>query len=188
MSKEVLDEREFEIINIVGGQLAQNQRDLSKQMNLSLGMTNMVLRRLVSKGYIRIQQLNSRKVQYILTPKGFAEKMRKSIRYTLKTINSIALIKNRLKTILNRVYEQGHREFWLIGATDLTHLVEQSINELGLDHCKLHIDLEPQAGAEGIVLICKEDQPSGLKNQLEIIDIVEELSKDNFLVEQGEKS
>ena len=83
MSPDNLNEREFELINIVGGDLAANQRDLSRRMNLSLGMTNMLLRRLITKGYIRIKQLDRRKVEYILTPKGFSEKMRKSLIMTV---------------------------------------------------------------------------------------------------------
>lgn len=73
----MLDEREFELINIVGAELGANQRDLSRRLNLSLGMTNMLVRRLITKGYIRIRQFNKKKVEYILTPRGFAEKMRK---------------------------------------------------------------------------------------------------------------
>jgi DNA-binding MarR family transcriptional regulator len=187
MSKEVLNEREFELINIVGGQLAQNQRDLSRQLNISLGMTNMVLRRLVNKGYIRIQQLNQRKVHYILTPKGFTEKMKKSIRYTLKTINSIALIKNRLKSILSAIYEKGHREFWIVGVSDMTLLVEQVFKELGFNHCILHYDQKLPANSQGIVLLCKEDTQEQFKSHLEVIDMVQELSKDNFLIEQTGK-
>ena len=100
MTKEVLDEREFELVNIIGGGLASNQRDLSQKMSLSLGMTNMLIRRLVSKGFIRINQLNKRKVKYILTTQGFAEKMRKSVKYTFKTLVSIGLIKDRIKKII----------------------------------------------------------------------------------------
>ena len=96
-----LNEREFELVNIVGGELAANQRELSRHMNLSLGMTNMLLKRLVTKGYIRIKQLDRRKVEYLLTPKGFAEKVRKSVKYTLKTINSIGLIKKQLVQIFD---------------------------------------------------------------------------------------
>ena len=47
-------------------------------MNISLGMTNL-LSRLVAKGYIRIRQLNKKKTEYILTPKGFTEKYHKSV-------------------------------------------------------------------------------------------------------------
>jgi len=45
MPSKPLDEREFELVNIVGAQLAANQRDLSRHMKISLGMTNMLLRR-----------------------------------------------------------------------------------------------------------------------------------------------
>ena len=79
MKKEVLEEREFELVNIIGADLGSNQRDLSRQLDLSLGMTNMLIRRLIAKGFIRIEQLNKRKMRYILTPQGFSEKMRKSI-------------------------------------------------------------------------------------------------------------
>jgi DNA-binding MarR family transcriptional regulator len=95
----MMDEREFELVNIIGAKLGSNQRDLSRHMELSLGMVNMLLRRLNSKGYIRINQLNKNKVEYILTSKGFSEKMRKSVKYTMKTISSIGLIKARLKEV-----------------------------------------------------------------------------------------
>ena len=109
-----MDEREFELINIIGAQLVPNQRDISRQMDLSLGMTNMLIHRLLTKGYIRIKQLNKKKVEYILTPKGFAEKMQKSINYTLKTINSIGLIKRTLADVLIKASEEGARKFYVL--------------------------------------------------------------------------
>ena len=42
MSPEPLNEREFELINIIGRRLGSNQRDLSSHLNLSLGQTNML--------------------------------------------------------------------------------------------------------------------------------------------------
>ena len=131
MSPDHLNEHEFELINIVGGALAANQRDLSKQLNLSLGMTNMLLRRMVTKGYIRIKQLDRRKVEYLLTPKGFTEKMRKSVNYTLKTINSIGLIKKSLSSILGEAYQQGKRSFFILGESDLAVLIEIVLKEIG---------------------------------------------------------
>ena len=107
-----MDEREFELINILGKQLGSNQRDLSRQMDLSLGMVNMLIRRLISKGYIRMDRLNKRNVRYILTPKGISEKMRKSVKYTLNTINSIGLIKDNLRELLVNLYKKGHRTFY----------------------------------------------------------------------------
>ena len=72
MTQDTLNEREFELVNIIGAQISSNQRELSRHSNLSLGTTNMLLQRLIAKGYIRIRQLNKKKVEYLLTPKGFS--------------------------------------------------------------------------------------------------------------------
>src|ERR1041385_1074488 len=125
MSPEPLNEREFELINIIGRRLGSNQRDLSQHLNLSLGQTNMLVRRLVAKGFVRISQLDKRKVQYMLTPKGMSEKMRQAVKYTLNTINSLGLIKNSLKNILNDYYARGYRAFFIFSEPDLTVLVQQ---------------------------------------------------------------
>jgi predicted transcriptional regulator len=171
-----LNEREFELVNIVGADLAANQRELSRQLNLSLGMTNMLLRRLVTKGYIRIKQLDSRKVGYFLTPKGFAEKMRKSVKYTLKTINSIGLIKKQLLDILGSFYTKGHRKFYILGDSDFAELVESSLilskwADVEIVRIKSLID-DP----DGLVLICREDEHSLELNGERYVDMIKELA------------
>jgi len=157
MPQELLNEREFELVNIVGAQLGVNQRDISRQLRVSLGMTNMLLRRLIAKGYIRINQLNKRKIQYLLTPKGFSEKLRKSVKYTIKTINSIGVIKNRLKGIFQKLYQEGERNFYIFGSSDLGLLAEIVIREISKgDHTIAFIQTLEEAKKDGIVCMCKE--------------------------------
>lgn len=154
----MLDEREFELVNIIGAEIASNQRDLSRHMDLSLGMTNMLIKRLISKGYIRIKQLNKRKVEYILTPKGFAEKMKKSVKYTLKTLQSIGLIKEQLRKIVLPLYEKGERHFYILGESDFAHLIEIVLREKQLKDYTINYILEmPEKEVEGVLFICRED-------------------------------
>lgn len=178
MSTETLNEREFELINIIGKRLGSNQRDLSQQLNLSLGQTNILIRRLVSKGFIRISQLNKRKVQYLLTPKGISEKMRKSVKYTLNTINAIGLIKNRVAAILNDLYQDGHRQFYLYGEHDLRVLVEIVFNELSLPDAVL-TELKDIANKEidGILLVGKEKVSLENITAKAHVDLIMEMSK-----------
>ena len=178
MSKEVLDEREFELINIIGAEIGANQRRLSHLMDLSLGMTNMLIRRLIAKGFIRIEQLNKGKVQYILTPRGFAEKMHKSIKYTLKTISSIGLIKNRVKEILFGLYKSGVRDFHIIGKHDLSMLVEMVVKEIEWKDCSFYaLNEVPQSAVRGLLLICAEDIKQELLVLHNYIDLISEIAK-----------
>ena len=185
MPQVFLNEREFELINIVGAQLPANQRDLSRRMNLSLGMTNMLLRRLVSKGYIRINQLNPRKFQYLLTSKGFTEKMRKSVKYTLKTINNLSLIKNRLSAVISHLHQQGHRQFWVLGTSDFAMLIEMSVKEMKLADCHIHyIDQWQDQSSQDVVLICKEETIVEGKGDLTVINLIHELAKDDAFMQR----
>jgi DNA-binding MarR family transcriptional regulator len=185
MSPEPLHEREFELINIVGAELASNQRDLSRHMDMSLGMTNMLVRRLISKGYIRIRQLNKRKVEYILTPKGFSEQLRKSVKYTMKTINSIGLIKGRVKEVILNLHKEGENNFFLFGNADLVFLAEVAFNELHLEGCRLSVIKEiPEAKIEGAILICDENNTYNSSNGNRAIDLLHELGKSDVLSNQ----
>ncbi len=182
-----LDEREFELINIVGAQLAANQRELSRHMNLSLGMTNMILRRLINKGYIRIRQLNKKKTEYLLTPKGFGEKLRKSVKYTIKTITSIGLIKKCFREIVSELYVQGERVFYVLGESDFAFLIEAALKEANLKNYKVfYIKSIEDCKPDGVLCICKEGiegVPKGQKH----IDFIKELAQDKELTAHGIK-
>ncbi len=182
MSQSVLNEREFELINIIGGQLISTQRDLSRHLNLSLGLTNMLIRRLIAKGYIRIRQLNKRKVEYILTPKGFSEKMRKSVKYTIKTIRSIGLIKERLREILSALIQSGHSHFFILGSSDLASLIEIVLKENHLPPCRIeYIKTIPQQKLDGPILICEEEYDHDTSNTEDCVNLIEEIARTNHL-------
>jgi len=183
MQGDVLNEREFELINIIGEKLGANQRELSKLLALSLGMTNMLIKRLIEKGHIRINQLNKRKVEYMLTPKGFAEKTRKSVRYTLKTINSIGLIRKRIEEVIRKLHDKGKTKYYILGESDLVALVEMAFLSMHLKDCSIErVKDIPKEKVDGIILICKEETSVEGENKDNSLDMIEELSKDHNLL------
>ncbi|OGX18962.1 MAG: hypothetical protein A2Y04_05125 [Omnitrophica WOR_2 bacterium GWC2_45_7] len=189
MPKDTLNEREFELINIIGSNLGSNQRDLSRQLDLSLGLTNMLIRRLVAKGFIRISQLNKRKVQYLLTPKGFSEKMRKSVKYTLKTIHSMGLIKERIKEVVVKLYTEGERHFTVLGKSDFALLIEMVFKDMGMTDYKItYVEEFPPGNIKGTLLICKEDIQRDKINSIPMINLVQELARDqSFMWHKGDE-
>ena len=55
-----------------------SQRSLSRNVGIALGLTNLLVRRLVRKGWVRVIQIKPNRVKYLLTPSGIAEKARMS--------------------------------------------------------------------------------------------------------------
>jgi DNA-binding MarR family transcriptional regulator len=55
-----------------------SQRSLSRDMGIALGLANLLVQRLVRKGWVRIIRIKPNRVRYLLTPAGIAEKARMS--------------------------------------------------------------------------------------------------------------
>ena len=130
MNSPIIGERELRIIEEVSRDKNLTQRKISHRLDLSLGMTNLILKRLVNKGYIKVKGLDKRKVQYILTPKGFAEKAKKSYLYFLKTIYSLQEMKKEIQHLVLVEYEKGKTHFAILGDGELADIVELSLNNL----------------------------------------------------------
>lgn len=124
-------EKEFRIINEIDKDLNITQREISYKSGMSLGMTNIVLRRLIKKGYVKMKQLNKRNVQYLLTPKGFAMKARQSYQYTLETIQTFKTMKFKIQNYILQEYKNGQRKFIIYGDNEVADLIEVSFNDLG---------------------------------------------------------
>ncbi len=127
MNNSGIGERELKIIEEISRNRDLTQRKISHRLDLSLGMTNLILKRLVNKGYIKVKGLDKRKVQYILTSKGFAEKAKKSYLYFLKTIYSLQEMKKKIQHLVMMEYEKGKTHFTILGDGELADIVELSL-------------------------------------------------------------
>lgn len=118
-----LSAKELELLRSIGPDGAVSQRSLSTHLGLSLGITNILLRRLIKKGYVKVTALNRRSVRYILTPKGFSEKLHKSYAFALRTLRAHEAIRRKLELVVHRELSQGRRSFYVVGEGDLAALV-----------------------------------------------------------------
>jgi len=127
---ENLSENEYKLLIAVDVSGDVSQRELAGKLKVSLGLINICLHRLVRKGYIKIHGLNARKVKYILTPMGFAEKMRKTYRYTQKTVKELSRIRQCIKSKVKRSILLGERNFAIKGGGELSDIAELAVKDL----------------------------------------------------------
>jgi len=133
--KEITD-RELKIIEEIAKNRGITQRELSRKAGISLGMVNISLKRLIRKGYVKVKGMNRRSLEYILTPKGFSEKAKKSYRYFLNTLDSLKKMKEKIQSLILTEYTKGARNFVILGDGELADIVEMSLKSLAFDDVK----------------------------------------------------
>jgi DNA-binding MarR family transcriptional regulator len=170
-----MDEKELKLIVEISKNGNTTQRGLSARTNLSLGMVNLILRRLIKRGYIKSKGLNAKKVEYFLTPKGFAEKVRKSYSYIFKTINLIKVIQAEIRNTILNEYNKGARDFIVLGEGSLADQVNLVLSESGLGDIKCQ-SLKKLNGSNNNSLILITDEKIKKVNGSSVINLTEKLA------------
>lgn len=170
-----ITEKEFAIISELSSNLSSNQRAVAKKLGISLGLTNLIIKRLVKMGYIKIKQLNRRQIQYVLTPRGFSEKAKKSYYYTLRTINTLTLIREKIQNLAIAKYKTGIRNFMVVGDNELADLTEMSLKKLPFSDVKYVHELKNGREHDDSILVLNTKNKNG-KNSINLI---------SYLAEQG---
>ncbi len=100
-----MDKEDLHILRLMG-EIDRNgnytQRELSHRLNLSLGLVNTFLKRLVNKGYFKVKTMPRNRVKYFLTPEGLARKSKLTVEYLQYSVNFYRDIK---KLLINKYKE-----------------------------------------------------------------------------------
>lgn len=95
-----MEESELLILEIIENNASVTQREISKKSGLSLGMVNLLLKKFVKKGLVKLERLDGKSFRYILTPEGFKEKSKKTIDYIKRYYNKTLIIKQNIERII----------------------------------------------------------------------------------------
>lgn len=105
------------------------QRDLAKIAGLSLGMTNVILKRLVEKGFLTVKKVNNRNLRYAVSPLGMEEISKRSFRYFKRTIKNVVIYKEAIGDIIKEAKEKGFTRICLAGKSDIDFIIEHACSK-----------------------------------------------------------
>ena len=123
------DLRTLKILEEIDNDYTPSQRDLSKTLNISLGLVNSFVRRLANKGYFKITTIPKNRVKYILTPKGTAEKARLTYQYIQYSFGFYRKARNNLQKVFKELVAQRVKRVVFYGVNDLAEIAYISLQE-----------------------------------------------------------
>ncbi len=114
-----------------GGPLSQ--RDLSKKLNVALGLVNSYLKNLVSKGYVTIKTIPAKRYAYYLTPRGFTEKTRLTYQLLQDYTNIYKEARRDFQGLFHDLAVSGHRKVVFAGIDEVAEIAYLSLQEVDIE-------------------------------------------------------
>ena len=102
-------------------------------MGIAVGLTNMYVKRLARKGYIKCVNVQSNRIRYLITPKGIAEKTRLTYEYMDYSLHLYREARGHLRTVLQPLANNGHHRIAIYGTGEAAELTYLSLREFGFE-------------------------------------------------------
>ena len=129
----VQGQRDLLLLSEVERDAGVTQRSLSTKLGVALGLTNLYLKRLARKGYIKITTIPRNRIHYLLTPQGLLEKSRLTYLYMQYSLSCYRDMRIRFKAMM-AVFNGFHGQRVVIyGTTELAELAYLSLREMNID-------------------------------------------------------
>jgi DNA-binding MarR family transcriptional regulator len=110
-----------------------SQRALSKKLNLALGLVNSYIKNLISKGYITIKNIPSKRYTYFLTPKGFTEKSRLTYDLLHDYTRIFREARRDFRGLFNKLIDSGIKDVVFAGVDEVAEIAYLSHQEADIN-------------------------------------------------------
>ena len=131
-------ERHLEILTAIEEGTPLTQRALAERLGVALGLANLYLKRLAGKGFIKVREFPTKpyagkRLRYVLTPKGAAEKARLTYEYMGYSMRLYRRTRENLRETLDHLNQNGMKRIALWGTGEAAELAYLTLKEYGLE-------------------------------------------------------
>lgn len=109
------------------------QASLADHLGVAVGTVNWHFKRLIEKGYVKVQRAERRKLRYIITPEGLALRARLAMDYIQTSFRMYRLVRERMSDALKQVRQAGFNKVQLAGEGDVAEVCRLTCLEQGIE-------------------------------------------------------
>jgi len=132
--------RDLQLLSEIFESPEATQRELSLKAGIALGLTNVLLRNLSQKGYLRITKSGWRRWIYNLTPKGISHKIKLTAAYIHRVLDHYQAVRQTLREELEPLALNAESRVAIYGIGEFAELVYLGLKELGIEEIDAYIN------------------------------------------------
>ncbi|BCV20661.1 MarR family transcriptional regulator [Moorella sp. Hama-1] len=153
------------------------QRDIARYTGLSVGGVNLLLKKMVRKGLVKLEKVNGRTLRYILTPQGLAEKTRLAYQYIQSSYQQIVKTGRALEEVVAARPEPVARIIFYGPSDEVLEILKIAAGNLHIQHTTAAgaADLAGIDGRNTLVITWQAGEEYQPPPGIEVVNIINRL-------------
>ena len=133
--------KEFEVLDAISQDSMITQSGLAARLGMAVGSVNWYIKRLVSRGYVKVSHLDRTRLQYDLTPEGMSVFTERAMQYAQDSLQIYKSFRQMAKDIVMELKGKEVSQVYLEGDDEIMDILRLTCIEAGISLSDIPCDV-----------------------------------------------
>lgn len=120
---------EYALLNEIAKDSMLTQANLSDRLGIAVGSVNWYIKRLTTRGWVKVSHLNRTRLKFDLTSDGMAVLSQRALLYARDSLKVYGQYRVKAKTLVKELKEQGIRSVYIDGDDEVMDILRLTCTE-----------------------------------------------------------
>ena len=127
-----IKKQEYALLNEIAHDSMVTQANLSDRLGMAVGSVNWYIKRLVTRGWVKVSHLNRTRLKYDLTPEGLSVFTQRALLYAGDSLKVYGTFRQKAKSLVGELKQKGIRQVYLDGQDEISDILRLTCIEAGI--------------------------------------------------------
>jgi len=127
-----IKQQEYALLNEIAQDSMVTQANLSDRQDIAVGSVNWYIKRLITRGWVKVSHLDRTRLKYDLTPSGMKVFTQRALLYARDSLKVYGDYRQKAKTLVMELKQAGIQQVFLDGEDEVMDILRLTCIEAGL--------------------------------------------------------
>jgi DNA-binding MarR family transcriptional regulator len=128
-----INRHEYALLNEIAQDSLVTQSGLSERLDIAVGSVNWYIKRLITRGWIKVSHLDRTRLKYDLTPSGMKVFTQRAMLYARDSLKVYGDYRKKAKDLVLELKQAGIQQVYLEGEDEMIDILRLTCLEAGLN-------------------------------------------------------
>jgi DNA-binding MarR family transcriptional regulator len=148
-----IKKQEYALLNEIAQDSMVTQANLSDRLGMAVGSVNWYIKRLVTRGWVKVSHLNRTRLKYDLTPEGMSVFTQRALLYAGDSLKVYGTFRQKAKSLVSDLKQKGIQQVYLDGQDEMADILRLTCIEAGIYISETPNGITLQADEQGYRMV-----------------------------------
>jgi len=127
-----IKQHEYDLLNEIAQDSMVTQANLSDRLGIAVGSVNWYIKRLITRGWVKVSHLDRTRLRYDLTPDGMAVFTQRALLYAGDSLKVYSNIRQKAKALVLELKQKSIKQVYLDGQDEMSDILRLTCIEAGI--------------------------------------------------------